>query len=137
MNSNFLLLMNLLLIPELFYLISTNLNDKEKIFLTSCSKITFNMQSLIRLDLEYDLKEINGKLFGVKNIIIKDFSLDTEIEELLKNLIPESIVAHSEYAKFVSNNTNVKVIGNFNVGKIILYGYSYLLMKIRKQIFFT
>ena len=33
--------MNLFL-PELFYLISTNLNDKEKIFLTSCSKITYN-----------------------------------------------------------------------------------------------
>ena len=34
--------MNLLFLPELFCQITINLNDKEKIFLTSSSKITYN-----------------------------------------------------------------------------------------------
>ena len=69
--------MNLFLLPELFCLISTNLNDKEKIFLTSRSKITYNFKSLLVLDLEYNLEEINNK-WRVKNIFIKDFSLENK-----------------------------------------------------------
>ena len=47
--------MNLLIFPELFYQVSVYLNDKEKIFLTSCSKIIHNFKSLIILDSEYNL----------------------------------------------------------------------------------
>ena len=120
--------MNLLSFPELFYLISINLNDKEKILLITNSKKTYNLRSLIKLDLEY---EINDKLFGVKNIIIKDFSLETEIKELLENLIPESITVYSKYVRFVSNNINVKLFYSEEIiRKIVSYGYHYLAMKI-------
>ena len=47
-------------LPELFYQISTNLNDKEKVFLTLCSKTVHRWKSLIKLDLEYDLDKINN-----------------------------------------------------------------------------
>ena len=117
--------MNLFL-PELFYQITTNLNDKEKIFLTSCSKITYNSKSLLILDLEYDIKEL--KLFRAKNIIINDYSLEAEIKELIKDLIPESIIVNHKYVKFVSNDINVKLL--FCVGKIVSYGFNYLAMKI-------
>ena len=53
--------MNILILPELFYLTSTNLNDKEKIFLISCSKNTYNFRSLLILDSEYCLEEIHDK----------------------------------------------------------------------------
>ena len=53
--------MNILIFPELFYLISTSLNEKEKMFLTSCSKITYNLKSLLILYSEYTLEEINDK----------------------------------------------------------------------------
>ena len=123
--------MNLLSYPELFYLISTNLNDKEKILLTTSSKKTYGFQSLIILDLEYNLEEISNKLFNVKNIIIKDFLLETKIKELLKNLIPESITMHLGYVRFVSNNTNIKLLyGKGIIRKIVSYECSYLAMKI-------
>ena len=64
--------MDILALPELFYQVSIHLIDKEKIFLTSCSKIIHNFKSLIILDSEYNLEEINNK-WRAKNIIIKDF----------------------------------------------------------------
>ena len=124
--------MNIAIFPELFSLISTNLNDKEKIFLISCSKITYNLKSLIKLDLEYNLEEINDK-WHAKNIIIKKFTLESKIRELIENLIPESIMVNSIYVKFISNNTNIKLFHNVEiVKKIILYGpgCSYLVTKI-------
>ena len=122
--------MGLLFIPELFCLISTNLNDREKIFLTSCSKITRNFKSLLILDSEYDLEEINNK-YRVKNIIIREFTLESKIKELIENSIHESIVVNSKYVKFVSNNTNIKLFHNEEIiRKIVSYGYSYLAMKI-------
>ena len=122
--------MNLLFIPELFYLTSTNLNDKEKIFLTSCSKITYNLKSLIKLDLEYNLEEINDK-WHARNIIIKKFTLESKIKELLKNSISESIIVHSLYVKFISNNTNIKLFhGEVIINKIISYEYHHFAMKI-------
>ena len=134
--------MNILILPELFYQISSNLNDKEKVFLTSCSKITYNLKSLIILDSEYNL-EINDR-WRVKNIIIKEFTLESKIKELLENLIPEgcekvvltfgdpeSITVHPKYVKFISNNTNIKLFHNAEIiEKIVSYGCSYLAMKI-------
>ena len=120
----------ILFIPELFCLISTNLNDKEKIFLTSCSKMTHNFKSLLILDSKYYLEEINNK-YRSKNIIIREFTLENKIKELLQNLIPKSIIAHSEYVKFISNNANIKLFHNEEIiRKIVSYGYSYLAMKI-------
>ena len=110
--------MDLLFIPELFYQITFNLNDKEKIFLISGSKITYNFKSLLILDSEYNLEEINDK-WQVKNIIIKDFLLENKIKELIKDLIPESIVVNSKYAKFISNNTNIKLFYGDIIKKII------------------
>ena len=122
--------MNILTLPELFCLISTNLNDKEKIFLISCSKIIYNFKSLMILDLEYYLEELHNK-FQAKNIIIKDFSLESKIKELIENTIQESIVAHTEYVKFISNNTNIKLFHNKEIiKKIVSYGFHYLAMKI-------
>ena len=107
--------MNLFL-PELFCQITTNLNDKEKIFLTSCSKITYNFKSLIILYSEYNLEEINDK-WRAKNILIKNiknYLLEIKILELLNNLIQESLIINfaSKYIKFVSNNTNIKLFCN-------------------------
>ena len=135
--------MSSLLFPELFYQISTNLNDREKIFLVSCSKITHNFKFLLILDSEYDLKEINDK-WKVKNIIIKEFSLENKIKELIKDLIPkgnekvgtifedsELIMENSRYIKFVSNNINVKLFLDKDIiEKLISYNCSYLAMKI-------
>ena len=122
--------MNPLFLPELFYQIIINLNDKEKIFLISCSKIIYNFKSLLTLDAEYNLEEINDK-WHAKNILIKDFSLENEIKELIKNLIPESIVVNSKYVKFISDNTNIKLFHNNEIiKKLVSYGYSYLVMKI-------
>ena len=115
--------MILLFLPELFYQISTNLNDKEKIFLTSCSKITYNLKSLIRLDLEYNLEEINDK-WHAKNIIIKNFSLESKIKELIENSISgRGEKVNFKYVKFISNNTNVKLFHNeIIINKIVSYG---------------
>ena len=122
--------MNLLILPELFCLISNNLNDKEKIFLTSSSKIIYNYKLLLILDSEYNLKEINDR-WRVKNIIIKQFALESKIKELIKDLIPESIMVNSKYVKFVSNNENIKLFLSENIiRKLISYGCSYLAMKI-------
>ena len=126
--------MNLLSFPELFYQISINLNDKEKIFLTSSSKITYNLKSLIRLDSEYNLKEINDK-WCVKNILIKEFTLENKIKELLENSIPESITIHLRYIKFVSNNANIKLFHSEEIiGKLVSYGYYYIAMRMRVMI---
>ena len=125
--------MNILSFPELFYLISANLNDKEKILLTLNSKKTYGFQSLIRLDLEYDLKELIGKSFSAKNIIMKKFSLETK--ELINNLIPESITIHLsdrhfKCARFVSNNTNIKLFYElWDIQYMVLYEHHYLAMK--------
>ena len=100
--------MNILKFPELFCLISTCLNDEEKIFLISCSKITYRFKYLIKLDSEYNLEEINNK-WNVKNIIIKKITLKNEIMELLEGSILKSIRVHSKYVKFVSNNINIKL----------------------------
>ena len=137
--------MNLFAFPELFHQVSIYLNDKEKVFLTSCSEITYNLKSLIRLDSEYYLEEINNR-YRVKNIIIKDFLLENKTKELLENLIfkgnkkietifgdSESIIINSKskYVKFISKNTNIKLFHNKKIiKKIILYGYSYLAMQI-------
>ena len=118
------------MLPELFSLISINLNDKEKIFLISCSKIIYRYKSLLILDSEYNLEEINDK-WRVKNILIKKFILKNKIKELIENLIPESIILDPKYVKFVSNNINIKLFHNDEiVGKIISYGCYYLATKI-------
>ena len=123
--------MNILTFPELFCLISANLNDSEKIFLILCSKIMYNYKPLLILDSEYNLEEINDK-WCTKNIIIKNFSLGNKIKELIKDLIPESIIVNSKYVKFISNNTNIKLFLNENIiEKLFSCGYShYLVMKI-------
>ena len=122
--------MSSLFLPELFYQITTNLTDREKILIISCSKIVYNYKSLLILDLEYNLEEINDK-WHVKNIFIKDFSLENKIKELIKDLIPESIIINSKYVKFTSNNTNIKFLRNEKIiEKLVSYGYSYLAMKI-------
>ena len=122
--------MNILTFPELFCLISINLNDKEKIFLISCSKIIYNFKSLLILDSEYIFEEINDK-WRVKNIIIKEFSLENKIKELIKDLIPESIATNSKYVKFTSNNMNIKLFYDGKIiEKLISYDCSYLAMKI-------
>ena len=130
MQCKFLSLMNPLFFPELFCQIITNLNDKEKIFLTSCSKIIYNFKFLLILDSEYNLEEINDK-WRVKNIFIKDFSLENKIKELIKDLIPESIVVNSKSVKFISNNTNIKLFHDKKIiKKLVSHGYSHLAMKI-------
>ena len=107
--------MNLLILPELFHLISTNLNDKDKIFFTSCSKFTYKYKSLIKLDLEYDLEDIYDKeyVFNAKNISIKKFVTNKlfveKINSLIKNHNPESITIYSTYMKWVSNGINIKL----------------------------
>ena len=119
-----------LFLPELFYQIITNLNDKEKIFLTSSSKITHNFKSLLILDSEYNLEEINDK-WHMKNIIIKDLPLENKIRKLLRDLIYESIVVRSKYVRFVSNNTNIKLFLNENtIKKLVSYKCYYLAVKI-------
>ena len=122
--------MTLLFLPELFCLISINLCDKEKIFLVSCSKMIHNFKSLLILDSEYDLEEINDK-WSVKNIFIKNFSLENKIKELIKDLVPESIIINFKYVKFVSNNTNIKLFHNEEIiKKLVFYECYYLAMKI-------
>ena len=121
--------MNPLFLPELFYQITINLNDKEKTFLISCSKITYNFRSLLILDSEYNLEEINDK-WNFKNILIKD-SLENKIKELIKDLIPESIVVNSKYIKLISNNTSIKLFRDKEIiKKIVSYECSCLAMKI-------
>ena len=122
--------MNLLFIHELFCQISVNINDREKIFLTSCSKITYNLKSLIKLDLEYNLEEINDKCY-IKNILMKEFTLENKIRELIENLIPESIIICPKYVKFISNNTNIKLFRNKEIiEKLVSYDCNYLAMKL-------
>ena len=121
--------MNILSLPELFYLTSINLNDKEKIFLASSSKITYNFKSLIKLDLWYNL-EINDN-WCVKNIFIKEFTSESKIKELIKNPILESIVINFKYIKFTSNNTNIKLFHNEEIiERLVSYECYYLAMKI-------
>ena len=122
--------MNLITLPELFCIISSNLNDKEKLYLISCSKITSNRKQLLILDSEYNLKEIDDK-YCARNIIIKEFSLEDKIKNLISNLIPESIVVNSKYVKFVSNNINIKLFRDKEIiKKLVSYECSsYLAMK--------
>ena len=76
------------------------------------------------------MKEINGK-WNVKNIIIKKFTPENKIKELIGDLIPESIVVNSKYVKFVSSNINIKLFLNKNIIKtLVSYKCSYLAMKI-------
>ena len=122
--------MSQLFFPELFCQIVINLNDKEKIFLTSCSKILHNSKSLFILDSEYNLEEINNK-WRVKNILIKNFSLKNKIKKLIRDLITESITVNSEYVRFISHNVNIKLFHNEEIiKKIVRCGNSYLAMKI-------
>ena len=122
--------MYILSLPELFCLISADLNDKEKIFLISCSKKVHSFKSLLTLDSEYDLEEISDR-YCTKNIIIKEFTLENKIKELIENLVPESIIVNYKYVKFVSNNMNIKLFYDEEIiEKIISYGCSYLAMKI-------
>ena len=121
--------MNIITLPELFYLISTKLNDKEKIFLTSSSKITYKFKSLIKLDLEYNL-EVCDK-WNVKNVLIKKFTSESKIKELIENSILESIAVNSKYVKFISNNTNIKLLNNDElIEKLVSCGCNYMVMKI-------
>ena len=122
--------MNILKFPELFVLISDNLNDEEKVFITPCSKITRNFKSLIVLDLEYSLVEINDK-WRAKNIFIINFSLENKIKELIENLIPESLIISYHYVKFISNNTNITLFYNEKlIEKLVSDGFHYMAMKI-------
>ena len=126
--------MNPLFFPELFYQVIINLNDKEKIFLTSCSEITHRFKSLIKLDSEYDLEEINDK-WCARNIIINNFTLEDKIKELIKNSVTESIIVsfNLNYIKFISNNINIKLFlfnGGKRLEKIISLGCHYMVMKI-------
>ena len=120
-----------LFLPELFYQITTNLNDREKIFLSLCSKIMYNFKSLLVLNLEYNIEEINDR-WNIKNILIKDFTLENKIKELIKDLIPESIVINSNYVKFISNNANIRLFHSEEIIKILASYecYSHLVMKI-------
>ena len=96
-------------------------------------------KSLLILDSEYNFEEVNNK-WRVKNIIIKDFSLETKIKELIPEGgekvgttfgDPESITVYSKYVRFVSNNINVKLFYSEEIiRKIVSYGYHYLAMKI-------
>ena len=118
--------MNILTLPELFCLVLTNLSDKEKIYLTSCSKVTYNSKFLLILDSEYDLKEIIDK-YHAKNIIIKEFSLKNKIKELIKDLIPESVVINSKYVKFISNNMNIKLFCSKKIiEQLASYGHHFI-----------
>ena len=122
--------MNPLALPELFCQVSTYLDDKEKIFLASCSKITCNLKSLLILDSEYDFKEINNKCLA-RSIFIKEFSPENKIKELIKNSISESIIVYSSYIRFISNNTNVKLFYNEEIiKKIVSYECNDMAMKI-------
>ena len=126
--------MNLLLIPELFFLTTTNLSDKEKISIVSCSKIIYNYKSLLRFNREYNLEKIynNWRMLCVKNIIINEFHelYEEIIKELLGNLITQSIVANYPYVNFCSLNANIKLFYNRKIIRIIIsYGYHYLAMK--------
>ena len=79
--------------------------------------------------MEYNL-EIHNTWY-VKNIIVKEFTLESKIKELLENIIPESIIMNSLYVKFVSNNVNIKLFYNEEIiEKIVSYECSYLTMKI-------
>ena len=108
--------MNLLIIPELFCFVSTNLSDKKKIFLISCSKIIYNYKLLLKLNQEYNLKNIYNKWYisCTKKIIIDIYpeSHEEKIKELLKNLISESIIIKLTYVNFISSDINVKLIAD-------------------------
>ena len=127
--------MNILSFPELFYEISTSLNDKEKIFLTSCSKKTYDLKSLIKLNSEYDLLEINASWYMcIKNIVIEELTLESK--KLIENAIPESIVVNSEleYVKFISNDINVKLLYDEEkiekiIKKLVFFECPYVAMK--------
>ena len=126
--------MNLILIPELFFLTTTNLSDKEKISLISCSKIIYNYKSLLRFNQRYNLEEIYNKwcMLCVKNITINKFheSYKEKVKELLENLITQSIIVNYLYVNFCSLNTNIKLFYNKEIIRtIISYGYHYLGMK--------
>ena len=60
--------------------------------------------------------------------------MENKINELIENLIPESITVHGAYIKFVSNNKNIKLTHLHNneeiIYKIISYGCFYLATKI-------
>ena len=122
--------MNLITFPELFYLISTHLDDKEKIFLTLGSKITYNLKSLIRLDSRYDLLKINTTWhMCVKNIFINELTLESK--NIIENAIAESIVVKFGYVKFISNNINVILFYDKEmIEELVSFGHPYLAMKI-------
>ena len=132
--------MNLILIPELFFLTTTNLTDKEKICLVSCSKIIYNYKSLLKFNQGYNLEEIYNKwcILCVKNIIINEFREPYEeiIKEFLKNLITQSIIINYPYVNFCSLNTNIKLFYNQKIIQtIISYGYHYLAVKILQSVY--
>ena len=78
-------------------------------------------KSLLILDSEYNLEEINDK-WRAKNILIKKFTLEDKIKELIENLIIESITLDTKYVKFVSNNTNIRVSehGYLSIVKLLI-----------------
>ena len=115
------------MLPELFVLISSNLSDKEKIYLLCCSKIIYNYKSLLKFDSTYYLDHIYDRwiIFNMRKIIIDKFYFREEIRKLMHDAIPESIIIKSNYMTWFVNNINTKIKLLFsNEDEIIQIAYS-------------
>ena len=85
---------NQLELPELFYSIASNLSDKEKLFLSWCSKATYCYLPLLKFNLIYDL-------YKIYNLHISKLFPEEKIKELIENNTIKLITINKNYIRWI------------------------------------
>ena len=113
------------MIPELFYIVSSHLSDKEKISLASCSKIFYNYKSLLKFDSIYDLSQIYNEwcMANIRYIYVDKFIESDPFEKKFREIIKnnESIILKKNLIKLTSLKTKITLqINKDLIKKLIL-----------------
>ena len=85
---------NQLELPELFYSIASNLSDKEKLFLSCCSKITYSYLPLLKFNSIYDL-------YKIYNLHIFKLFSEEKIKELIENNTIKLVIINKNYIRWI------------------------------------
>lgn len=114
-----------LTIHELFFSITQNLSDKEKISLMSCSKNLYDFRFLLKFNLSYSLDIIYNCwcMPNIKNIIIDKFiespTYKIKFAELMENY--SSIITNHIYMKWISNGVKITFFYNIKYIEMAVY----------------
>ena len=131
---------NQLELPELFYSIASNLPDKEKIFLSCCSKITYSYLPLLKFNSIYDL-------YKIYNLYVDKLPSEEKIKELIENNTIKLVATTENYIRWIYFR-RIKIqlfMIDYDkmIKKVIKNGYNYvaMILMLRKnsinQVFLT